>query len=316
MRNRGVIVIASLIAAFAASGFGWQAISNATAQEEKTTMQPDLAFDLGDDSDAVVRSAKVPIKRSHISTALMYDASRIATGVEPVFQLKDPKHGILFPQATDVEFMSDTEEGRKIRNIQLTFKLPVSPKDVHDTAAFEAYDEAMYRYVTGVISLINGAGWKRYIALSSPRLEGRGTYAFEPPGYGAPTYVSFPKLFYADPNYKLSFDEWKHLPRGANIVWRWYTDGRFIDLKYSRDERSPDLPVTLGDQLDAQIQTETAWLDTYGATDDTARAKYQSAIPKYLHAREEAESKARAQGARILTDWVDPTIAGIAPPKN
>ncbi|MGH8782361.1 hypothetical protein [Paraburkholderia sp.] len=308
--------IVSLIIAFGACAFGWSAINNSTAQEEKATMQPDLVFALGDDSDEVMRSAKVPIQRSHISTALMYDASRIATGVEPVFQLKDPKHGIVFPQTTDVEFMSDTEEGRRIRNIQLTFKVPTSPKDVHDTAAFEIYDEAMYHYVMGVISLINGAGWKRYISLASPRLEGRGTYAFQPSGYGGPTYVTFPRLFYADPDYKLSFDEWKHLPRGTSVIWSWYADGNFFELKYNRDERSPDLPITLGDQLDAQIQSEAGWLDTFGATYDAARAKYQSVIPKYLHARAEAEAKARAQGAHILTDWVDPTIAGITPPKN
>ncbi|MFM0236180.1 hypothetical protein [Paraburkholderia sediminicola] len=314
MRNHRVIIAAAmLIGTLGVCGFGWNVINSPNVQEEKENMQPNLTFGLGDNSDEVVRSAKVPIKKSHISTALMYDASRIATGAEPVFQLKDPKHGIVFPQATDVEFMSDTEEGNKVRKIDLTFKVPISPKDVHDTAAFEAYDEAMYRYVMDVIARVNAAGWKRYIDLSSPRLEGRGTYAFEPAGYDGPTFVSFPLSVYGDPSYKLTLDQWKHLPRGGSVIWSWYADGMFFELKYSKDHRSPDLPIALGDQLDATIRSETAWMDMYGATYEAARAKYQSQIPTLLHERAEAEAKARAQGARILTDWKDPSIAGIAP---
>jgi hypothetical protein len=317
MRKRRVAIVAAmLIATLGACGFGWDVINSSNVREEKENMQPNLIFGLGDNSDEVVRSAKVPIKKSHISTALMYDASRLATGVEPVFQLKDPKHGIVFPQTTDVEFMSDTEEGKKIRMIDLTFKVPISPKDVHDTAAFEVYDEAMYRYVMDVVARVNAAGWKRYIDLSSPRLEGRSTYAFEPAGYDGPTFVSFPLLVYGDPNYKLTLDQWKHLPQGGNVIWSWYVDGKFFELKYSKDLRSPDSPIALGDELDAKIRSETAWLDMYGATYEAGRAKYQSLIPKYLHERAEAEAKAQAKGARILTDWKDPSIAGVVPPNE
>ncbi|MGH8782603.1 hypothetical protein [Paraburkholderia sp.] len=287
MRKRQVVILAALIVTFGVCGFGWKVINNANTREEKANTQPNLIFGLGDDSDEVMRLAKVPIQRSHISTALMYDASRIATGVEPVFQLKDPKHGIVFPQTTDVEFMSDTEEGRRIRNIQLTFKVPTSPEDVHDTAAFETYDEAMYRYVMGVISLINGAGWKRYISLSTPRLAGLDTYVFQPEGYGGRTFVSPSLLVYGDPDYKLTLDQWKHLTRADTVTWRWYSDGAFIDLTYSKDYRSPDVPISVGDQLDVQIQSEAGWLDTYGATYDAARAKYQGVIPKYLVGPEE-----------------------------
>ncbi|MGC2964257.1 hypothetical protein C8K18_1312 [Paraburkholderia sp. GV068] len=102
--------------------------------------------------------------------------------------------------------MSDTEEGGKIRTIHLRFKVPTSPRDVHDTAGFEAYDEAMYRYVMDVIARINAAGWKRYIP--------------------------------------------------------------------------------------------------------------QSLVRRFMQERTEAEAKARAQGARVLTDWKDPGIAGVAPPSE
>lgn len=86
-------------------------------------------------------------------------------------------------------------------------------------------------------------------------------------------------------------------------------------MKYERDERSADLPVTLGDQLDLRIQSETAWLDTFGPTYDAARAKYASEVPGLLRQRHAAEVKAKAAGARILDDWADPIIAGVALPK-
>lgn len=279
-------------------------------------MQPNLVFGLGDDGDEVMRTAKVPIKRSRISTALMYDASQIATGVEPVFEFKGLKKNVVFPQATDVEFMSDIEEGRGIRNIEVTFKVPESPTDVRDIAAFEAYDRAMYRYVTDVVSIVNGSGWKRYIGLSSPRIEGRATYAFDPDGYGGPSFPYLSSLFYPDPNYRLSFEDWKHLPRGSSAVWRWYSDSQFVNLVYDRDLRSEGAPITLGDRLTLKIQTESSWLDMYGATYDSAREKYQQEIPKMLRERAVAEDKARRQSVHILSDWVDPVIADVFPPKN
>ncbi|CAB3736278.1 hypothetical protein LMG24238_06214 [Paraburkholderia sediminicola] len=317
MRRRSIVAVVSIvIAAFVAAGLGWSAVSAPQVQQGKEQMQPNLVFGLGDDSDQIMREAKVPIKKSHIATALMYDASRIATGVEPVFQLRDPKHGVVFPQTTDVEFMSDTEEGGKIRTIHLRFKVPTSPKDVHDTAAFDTYDEATYRYVMDVIARVNAAGWKRYIPLSTPRLEGLDTYVFEPAGYGGRTFVSPSSIVYGDPNYKLTLDQWKHLSRGNSVTWRWYSDGAFIDLTYAKDHRSPELPIVLGDQLDAEIQSEASWLDLYGATYEAGRAKYQSLVPKFMRERTEAEAKARAQGARVLTDWKDPSIAGVTPPND
>jgi hypothetical protein len=316
LKHRVTIVTATLIVALGVSGFGWDAMKKQNIQDVKQNLQPNLIFGLGDNSGEVMRAAKVPISRSYISTALMYDSSRIATGVEPVFELRDPKHGVVFPQTTDVEFMSDTGEGGKIRTIHLRFKVPTSPKDVHDTAAFEAYDEAMYRYVMDVIARVNAAGWKRYIPLSTPRLTGLDTYVFEPTGYDGRTFVSPPSIVYGDPNYKLTLDQWKHLSRGNSVTWRWYSDGAFIDLTYAKDHRSPELPIVLGDQLDAEIQSEASWLDLYGATYEAGRAKYQSLVPKFMHERTEAEAKARAQGARVLTDWMDPSIAGVAPPND
>jgi hypothetical protein len=117
------------IAACAAIALGlthsWSARGEATnVQQGKHVMQADLLFGLGENSDEVMRRASVPIKKSKVSTALMYDASRITTGAEPVFELKDDRYGVLFPQATDVEFMSDSEDGARVRNIEVTFKVP------------------------------------------------------------------------------------------------------------------------------------------------------------------------------------------------
>ncbi|WLE60538.1 hypothetical protein GIY62_07775 [Burkholderia plantarii] len=315
MRRRLRFAILALLVASCAGGYGWHMTAPSMARNGTTTMQPDLSFGIGDNGDEVVRTARVPVKRSQLSTALMYDASRIATGVEPVFEFRDARHGMLLPQASDVEFMSDTEEGGKVRTIHVVFKVPVSPTDVHDTAAFDAYDQAMYRYVAGVLQVIRQAGWKRYIPLSSPRLEGKRTYSFTPASYAGPTYAASPSLVEADPGYALTLDDWRHLSPGGTTLWQWYADGKFVELKYERDERSADLPITLGDRLDLRIQSETAWLDTFGPIYETARAKYASEIPAFLQQRHAAEAKARAAGARILTDWTDPAIAGVAVPK-
>ena len=305
----------ALLSTLVAVGGGLKYNRKLNAQNFWGGKRPNLVFGLGDDGDEVMRTAKVPISKSRISTALMYDASKITTGVEPVFQFTG-RHGIAFPQATDVEFMSDTEEGGKVRTIQVTFKLPVSPKDVRDAQAFEVYDRDMHRYVMNVVSIINVAGYKRFIDLSSPRIGGRSTYAVEPKGYGGASYASSQQIVWADPNSKLSLDDWKHLPRGWDVIWDWYADGVFIELKYTRDHRSANLPIVLGDQLFLTIQTESSWLDVYGPTYDSAREKYEREIPKLLRQRALEESKARAMGAHILTDWVDPVIAGVFPPKH
>lgn len=316
MRRRLGLTALALLVASCAAGYGWHMTTASMARNGTSTMQPDLIFGIGDNGDEVARTARVPVKRSQLSTALMYDASRIATGAEPVFEFRDARHRMLLPQATDVEFMSDTEEGGGIRTIHVVFKVPVSPTDVHDTAAFEAYDRAMYGYVTGVLQVIRQACWKRYIPLSSPRLEGRRTYSFTPDSYAGPTYATSPSLAQADPDYALTFEDWRHLSRGGTTLWQWYADGKFVDLKYERDERSAELPITLGDQLDLRIRSEAAWLDTFGPTYEAARARYASEVAALLQQRHAAEVKAQAAGARILRDWTDPIIAGVAVPKS
>jgi hypothetical protein len=318
MRKRVIPVAASLVITTAIGAFTWYVHSEPTGNQQGTEqMEPNLAFGLRENSDDVVRNAKVPIQKSKISTALMYDASRIATGVEPVFQFKDPRHGIRFPQATDVEFMSDSEDGARISNIQIEFKVPESPKDVSDKAAFEAYDAAMYRYVMDVIARINAAGWQRYIYLSEPRLAGLDTYIFQS-RYSGQKYVSPSVIAYADPTYKLSQDQWNHLRSGRDIVWSWHVDGMFLDLKYTKDYRSPDLPIVLGDMLSANIQTDEARLGIIGQSGEAGlaarRAQYQQEIPGWLEERKKAEAKARAQGATILEQWKDATVAGVSVP--
>ena len=277
-------------------------------------IQANLSFGLGENSDEIVRNAAVPIRKSTVSTALMYDTSRITTGVEPVFALKDGRYGVLFPQATGVEFMSDSEEGARVRNIEVTFKVPVPPHDIKDQAALSAYDNAMYLYVMDVIARINRAGWKRFIAADSPRLAGLDTYAFDAPVSGQ-KYTAPPGIDYADPTYPLTLAQWKHLRAGGTVIWSWHVDNMFIDLQYTKDFRSADAPLVVGDQLSATIKTDETWLDVFGkdgdVTPDALRARYRSALPEMLATRRKAETMARAQGATILDHWHDAVISGV-----
>ncbi|NIE66069.1 hypothetical protein [Burkholderia sp. Ax-1719] len=167
-----------------------------SVQQGKQSTPADLSFGLDENSDEIMHKAAVPIKKSGVSTALMYDASRFATGIEPIFQFKDERHGVLFPQATDVEFMSDSEQGARVRNIEVTLKVPASPRDINDQAALNAYDDTIYRYVMDVIARINRAGWKRFIAADTSRLVGLDTYAFDAPvsgqRYSPPPGINMP----------------------------------------------------------------------------------------------------------------------------
>ncbi|WP_321816603.1 MULTISPECIES: hypothetical protein [unclassified Paraburkholderia] len=293
----------------------WSAKGEATnVQQGKHVMQANLSFALGENSDEIMRKAAVPIRKSTVSTALMYDTSRIATGVEPVFQLRDVRHGVLFPQATDVEFMSDSEEGARVRNIEVTFKVPPPPHDIKDQAALGAYDDAMYRYVMDVIERVNRAGWKRFIAADSPRLAGLDTYVFDAPVSGQ-RYSPPPGIVYADPTYPLTREEWNRLRAGDTVVWSWHVDNMFIELKYTKDFRAADAPLVVGDQLSATVRTDEAWLDAFGkdgdVTPDALRARYRNALPEMLATRRKAEAMARAQGATILDHWNEAVISGI-----
>ena len=293
----------------------WTARGEATnVQQGKHAMQADLLFGLGENSDEIMRKANVPIRKSKLSTALMYDASRITTGIEPVFQLKDDRYGVLFPQATDVEFMSDSEDGARVRNIEVSFKVPPPPHDIKDQAALSAYDDAMYRYVTDVIARVNRAGWKRFIAADSPRLAGLDTYIFDAPVSGQ-KYSPPPGIVYADPTYSLTLEQWKHLSAGDTIIWSWHVDDMFTDLKYTKDFRTADAPLMVGDQLSATIRTDETWLDPFGkegdVTPDALRARYRSALPEMLAIRAKAEAAARAQGATILDHWNETAISGV-----
>jgi hypothetical protein len=81
-------------------------------------------------------------------------------------------------------------------------------------------------------------------------------------------------------------------------------------------DRSQNSSVAIGDQLFLTIKSESAWLDVYGPTYESARETYRQEIPKLLLRRAAEEARARALGAHIRTDWVDPIIAGVYPPKN
>jgi hypothetical protein len=315
MLKRRIATIAACAVIALGSTHTWSAKGEATnVQQGKHVMQANLSFGLGENSDEIMRKSAVPIRKSTVSTALMYDASRIATGVEPVFEFKDDRYGVLFPQATSIEFMSDSEEGARVRNIEVTFKVPGPPHDIKDQAALSAYDDAIYRYVMDVIARINRAGWKRFIAADSPRLSGLDTYVFDAPVSGQ-KYSPPPGIDYADPTYPLTLEQWTHLRAGGTVIWSWHVDNMFIDLQYTKDFRAADAPLVVGDQLSATIRTDETWLDAFGkdgdVTPDALRARYRSALPEMLATRRKAETMARAQGATILDHWNEAVISGV-----
>lgn len=273
-----------------------------------------LEFTLGEKGDEVVKRAGFPIKRSRVATALLYDASRTASGVEPIFRLRHPQHVLEFPRATDVEFYDGAEDTLGITHIDVIIKLPAAPKRIEDPHGpeVEAYDRAVYELVRDLLTRIRAAGFKRYLGPDDPRLQGAVTY---PLAEGYARYrLDRGMRFYADPDYALTWDDWHHLD--DSIRWSWHAPGMFFDLSYMRDPRMIGEPLL--ETLQATLETESSFVLQYGADgDDLAAAKiaFGKTLPKFLKERAEREAQARALGLPIFENYQDPAIGGIPVPK-
>lgn len=285
---------------------------------KKTAMREQiLEMTLGEKGDDIVKRAGFPIKRSQISTALLFDASRSASKVEIIFRLKHSQHGLELPTATDVEFYDGVEDDLGVTYIDVIIKPPPYLHKVEDPEGpqVEAYDRAIYQLVSDVLSRIRQAGWKRYISPYDPRLQGAASYPFID-GYGPDRGGLDILAVDADPGYVLSWNDWRHLQSGG-VDWQWYVPGIFLRLQYGRDDRETGQPVI--DELQATFQTEDTFLLQSGRQGDhLAEAKIAHArhLPQRLKHRAEEEAKARAAGLPILESYQDPPIGGIPIPSH
>jgi hypothetical protein len=200
-----------------------------------------------------------------------------------------------------VLFYDDTEDPYGVEQVDLHLRMPPAPKNIADQRAMEAYDTQVYELVRGIIRRVNGAGWRRYIEPSEARLAGRESYD--------KTWRTSP-----DPSYPFSFAEWQTVA-ASDLTWRWYHSGTVVRLSFT-----PGRERIVIDNLSLNVTAERLRLaieDPESAGDDKAGAiRLAQIMPKVVAQRLEREAKARAAGIKILEDWVDPPIGGVAVPKH
>ena len=312
----GVLLVALSLSAFLLVSKSSLGDSNsATAAQKGKTMSVALEIMIGEKGDEVVRRSGLKIKRSQVSTALLYDASPDRTAVVQEVIVKTANHRVSLPLSNSILFYDDTVDPYGVEQIDLDLKLPKAPKGATNAAELETYDRAINALVTDVIERINKAGWKRYIAPSEPRIAGSETYAIDGPS-SMRRYIPSVEIP-SDLAASLTFEQWKKLKDNFNHTWRWYVDGVFIDLDYKKDPRDA-ASFPLVEDIKLSVQGERLFLASYDPKQSGNYERgvegYKNSLPRWLEARKKEEAKARAAGLRVFEDWVDPPIGNIVVP--
>lgn len=268
-----------------------------------------LEFALGEKGDTVIQHANFSIQRSGVSSALFYTARNTQ------YRLKHPKYGLTFPLASTVLFYDDAGDTYGVDEVDMSIELPDAPlfKEATDQQ-LETYDRQVYDLVMNLQASIQAAGWRRFIMLGDPRLTGRTTYHFKEDYLNQPSVASLKlvSLFLADPDYRLSWEDWKSLKGG--FIWYWHADGMLLKVRYSPDLRTKSSNTPLFDKLDVIVQTTNS-LSGASHPNEATRAKYATTLAGALLLRIKAEEQARALGLPILESYQDPTmVTGVPVP--
>ena len=268
-----------------------------------------LEFALGEKGDTVIQHANFSIQRSGVSSALFYTARNTQ------YRLKHPKYGLTFPLASTVLFYDDAGDTYGVDEVDMSIELPDAPlfKEATDQQ-LETYDRQVYDLVMNLQASIQAAGWRRFIMLGDPRLTGRTTYHFKEDYLNQPSVASLKlvSLFLADPDYRLSWEDWKSLKGG--FIWYWHADGMLLKVRYSPDLRTKSSNTPLFDKLDVIVQTTNS-LSGASHPNEATRAKYATTLAGALLRRIKAEEQARALGLPILESYQDPTmVTGVPVP--
>lgn len=266
-----------------------------------------LEFTLGEKGDAIVQRSSFLIKRSGVSSVLLYTARNAQ------FRLNHPQFGLIFPPAYSVLFYDNARDNYGIDEVNMHIDLPNAPlfKGLHDPKV-EAYDRQVYELVRSLQASIQVAGWQRFITLGDPRLAGRTTYRYKD-GYLQQPSIKDMKLtspFLADPDYPLTWEDWLNLKEG--FTWQWYADSMLLKARYSPGSREAGSKTTIHDSLNIIIQT-SATLSGASHPNEATRTEYAASLMGALINRFEREEQARAIGLTILESYQDPTMVSGVP---
>ncbi|MGY6160684.1 hypothetical protein [Paraburkholderia strydomiana] len=166
--------------------------------------------------------------------------------------------------------------------------------------------EAARDRVMKLLAQLRASGWKRYVDVGDPRLQGRAAWH-----YGA----SFPVAVYSlDPEYPPTQDEWnamlRHTPR-----WILYGDGAYLTLSVMESNMGGFVGKSTY-LLTVDVKSEYAF---YGLGYFPGNAEkihnWKALLPaeleKYHAMRLKTEAALRAQGYAIDTTYQDPPIKAL-----
>ncbi|NWC08543.1 hypothetical protein HX776_06860 [Pseudomonas agarici] len=266
-----------------------------------------LEFMLGEKGDAIVQRSNFTIQHSGVSSALFYTVRNAQ------FSLKHPQHALIFPPASTVLFYDDASDNYGVDEVKVRVKLTDTPI-LNDTTEpqIEAYDRQVYDLVMSLQASIQTAGWQRFIMPGSPRLIGRSSYLFEKGYLNEPNIADIGLYpgFLADPNYQLTWEDWRQLREG--FFWQWQADGMLLEVDYTPGTREKVRNIPIFDSLNITLQTSSS-LSGASHPNEATRTKYAGQIHQVLLKRIAIEAKARAAGLPILESYRDPTMVSGVP---
>jgi hypothetical protein len=261
-----------------------------------------IELSLGQSGADVMKQAKAPIKRGQTAGLVFYESSDIENSSEPTLRLLHLQRTLELPQARSVLLIADEARGHNIEDIEVSVKLPELQASSNNPTALAVYDKQIYALLTDIVTRVKAAGWKRYIDPSSARIEGWASF-----DSNAGTRP--------DPDHALSFEQWQTVA-AQQVSWEWHQPGAFLRLTFVPGRANNQVM----DKVRLEVESERLSLlafDSSGEGDERrALESYRLALPKMLAQRKLAEAKARAAGIRILEEWADPAVSGIAVPKN
>jgi hypothetical protein len=245
----GILIVASSAWYLWSAGFDRSSAHAATTSgstEQKPSMNNGvIELRLGETGAAVVQRSQVPIKRGQTAGLAFYESSDIENRSEPTLRLLQGDRVLELPIARSILMTADEGRGHGIEDIDVSIKMPPTPKNINDEQVMDAYEAQVYELVREVISRVNSVGWKRYISPADPRIGGRESYD--------DSWNSEP-----DPSFVPALSDWKVLKR-SDLSWYWYLPNAMLRVTYQR-ERHGRKPA---DSITVSMQSERLYLTVY-----------------------------------------------------
>lgn len=274
------------------------AAAAAASAQRQDNMSTNFVITLGQNGDLVVRESGLQVKRSRVSSALLYDASPDRVGKDVPVVIAIGAHRARMPPLDSVLFYDDTEQSHGVEQIDLHVRLPDPPDKTGDKAAREIYERALHEVVAGAIRSLNAAGWSRHIEPGNPRIQGKASYL--------DAWRTDP-----DPTYAFSLAEWPEVS-ATTRRWLWRVDGALAQLVFQPGRDGGHIH----DSLSFKFSTERLYLSINDPKNegDAAAGKIQleKDMPALTQQRHLMEAKARAAGVPIMEHWIERPIGDLA----